>query len=79
MEEKMERFKISTETSRFPEDFVKVTGGTIKGNDYVHNYETGVFPKGRNVTLSDFYMGKYEITQIEYKKVMANQKVKKKV
>ena len=77
MEGKMENFKITTETSRFPEDFVKVTGGTIKGNDYYKpgNYGEGVFPMGRTVTLSDFYIGKYEITQAEYKKVMANQKV----
>ena len=35
----------------------------------------GVFIKDRTVTLSDFYMGKYEVTQEEYASVMAGQKV----
>ena len=38
------------------------------------NYK-GVFIEGRTVTLSDFYMGKYEVTQEEYASVMAGQKV----
>ena len=53
---------------------VKVPGTTITGADYTNNY-TGVFPAGRTVTLSDFYMGKYEVTQAEYKAVMKNQKI----
>ena len=35
----------------------------------------GVFIKDRTVTLSDFYMGKYEVTQEEYASVMTGQKV----
>ena len=33
------------------------------------------FIEGRTVTISDFYMGKYEVTQEEYASVMAGQKV----
>ena len=55
-------------------DLILVPGGTIIGADYTNNY-TGVFPKGRTVTLSDFYMSKYEITQAEYKEVMQGQKI----
>lgn len=57
-----------------PSRFVKVTGGKVTGAAYTDNY-TGVFPEGRNVTLSPFYMGKYEVTQAEYKSVMKGQKV----
>ena len=51
-------------------EMVSVKGGTITGAAY-----EGVFIKGRTVTLSDFYMGKYEVTQEEYASVMAGQKV----
>lgn len=61
-------------TEQIPEGFVKVTGGKVTGAAYTDNY-TGVFPAGRNVTLSSFYMGKYEVTQTEYKSVMEGQKV----
>lgn len=53
---------------------VKVVGGTITGAKNENNY-TGVFIEGRTVTLSDFYMGKYEVTQGQYKAVMEGQKV----
>ena len=56
-----------------PEGFVTVPGGKVTGAAYTDNY-TGVFPKGREVTLSSFYMGKYEVTQEEYKYVMEGQK-----
>lgn len=55
-------------------EMVEVKGGTIKGAAYTNNYN-GVFIEGRTVTLSDFYMGKYEVTQEEYASVMAGQKV----
>ena len=58
---------------RIPET-VFVKGGTIEGAAYTDNY-TGVFIEGRKVTISDFYMGKYEVTQEEYASVMAGQKV----
>ncbi|MCQ2591748.1 MAG: SUMF1/EgtB/PvdO family nonheme iron enzyme [Treponema sp.] len=51
-----------------------VTGGTVTGAAYTDNY-TGVFPAGINVTLDSFYMGKYEVTQAQYKFVMEGQKV----
>lgn len=56
------------------EGFVKVTGGTVIGKKNTSNYD-GVFIEGRTVTLSDFYMSKYEVTQDEYSSVMAGQKV----
>ena len=55
-------------------EMVSVTGGTIKGSAYTDNYK-GVFIDGRTVILSDFYMGKYEVTQEEYESVMSNQTV----
>ena len=55
-------------------EFVFVKGGTVTGAAYTNNWE-GVFIEGRTVTLSDFYMGKYEVTQEEYASVMAGQKV----
>ena len=55
-------------------EMVSVTGGTIVGTDYTDNYQ-GVFIEDRTVTLSDFYMGKYEVTQEEYASVMADQTV----
>ncbi|WP_178842385.1 SUMF1/EgtB/PvdO family nonheme iron enzyme [uncultured Treponema sp.] len=53
---------------------VPVTGGTVTGKQNTNNYE-GVFIDGRTVTLSDYYIGKYEITQDEYSAVMTGQKV----
>ena len=55
-------------------EMVFVPGGPIEGAGYPYNYE-GVFIYGRTVTLSDFYMGKYEVTQEEYASVMAGQTV----
>ena len=55
-------------------EMVSVKGGTVKGAKNSNNY-AGVFIEGRTVTLSDFYMGKYEVTQEEYASVMAGQKV----
>lgn len=57
-----------------PEGFRFVNGGTITGSAYTNNSK-GVFIEGRSVTLSNFYMGKYEVTQEEYARVMAGQKV----
>lgn len=62
-------------------EMVLVSGGTITGalpvwldKNASENYK-GVFIEGRTVTLSSFYMGKYEVTQEEYASVMANQTV----
>ena len=63
----------NTNKVKVPE-MVLVEGGSVTGAAYTNNY-TGVFIAGRTVTLSDFYMGKYEVTQEEYASVMANQKV----
>ena len=62
-------------------EMVFVEGCTIEGSlpsclpeDVTDEYK-GVFIEGRTVTLSDFYMGKYEVTQEEYASVMQGQKV----
>lgn len=55
-------------------EMVLVKGSTIEGDSSTSDY-AGVFITGRTVTLTDFYMGKYEVTQEEYKSVMENQKV----
>ena len=57
-----------------PEGFVSVKGATITGSSYENNFK-GVFIEGRIVTLSPFYISKYEVTQEEYEAVMQNQKV----
>ena len=62
-------------------EMVSVTGGTIKGkwpawlDESASDFYKGAFIEGRTVTLSDFYMGKYEVTQEEYASVMAGQTV----
>ena len=62
-------------------EFVFVKGGTVTGalpawlDESADSSYEGVFIKGRTVTLSDFYMGKYEVTQEEYASVMKGQKV----
>lgn len=64
-----------------PEGFVLVKGATVTGalpawlDESADDYYKGVFIEGRTVTLSDFYMGKYEVTQEEYASVMEGQKV----
>ena len=65
---------IAGDTS-FPLGYVKVTGGTIKGKANINNYK-GVFIEDRTVTLSDFYISRYEVTQDEYESVMKDQNVK---
>lgn len=65
---------VTKELQPAPEGFRFVKGGTITGTAYTNNYE-GVFIEGRSVTLSNFYMGKYEVTQEEYASVMTGQKV----
>jgi formylglycine-generating enzyme required for sulfatase activity len=53
-------------------DFVFVQGGTIKETTASN---AGAFGGSSSVTLSDFYMGKYEVTQEEYESVMDGQTV----
>ncbi len=67
-------YKEVGDIAKIPEDFVFVKGGTVVGAKNSNNFE-GVFIEGRTVTLSDFYMGKYEVTQEKYASVMAGQKV----
>ncbi len=52
------------------EVYVLENTATINGSG-----SAGVFIGNRNVTLSPFIMGKYEVTQELYEKVMTNQKV----
>ena len=67
--------------AKIPEGFVFVKGGTVTGalpawlDESASDGYRGVFIEGRTVTLSDFYMGKYEVTQEEYASVMEGQKV----
>ena len=62
-------------------EMVFVKGDTVTGalpawlDESANDLYKGVFIKDRTVTLSDFYMGKYEVTQEEYASVMAGQKV----
>ena len=71
----------SVELQPAPEGFRFVKGATVTGtlpawlDESVYHGHKGVFIEGRTVTLSDFYMGKYEVTQKEYASVMAGQKV----
>ena len=58
-----------------PKGFRFVKGDTVVGAKNSNNYSS-VFIEGRTVTLSDFYMGKYEVTQEEYASVMEGQKVR---
>lgn len=50
---------------------VFVKGGTVVGKSNTNNYY-GVFISGRTVTLSDFYMSKYEVTKAQYKAIMGD-------
>ena len=56
-------------------EMVKVPGGIIEGEDYPWAPPKGNFPKGRLVQLSDFEIGKYEVTQEEYYSVMKDEVV----
>lgn len=53
---------------------VFVPGGTVTGAKNTNSHE-GVFIEGRKVILSSFYMGKYEVTQAQYKSVMKGETV----
>ena len=70
-----------TMTDEGSKKMVFVKGATVTGSlptwldESANDYYKGVFIEGRTVTLSDFYMGKYEVTQEEYASVMAGQKV----
>ena len=56
------------------DDFVFVQGGTVIGSDnYNPNSDSiGVFPYGRTVTLSNFFISDHEVTQGEYEAVMGS-------
>ena len=57
------------ETQVIPKIFLKIDGGTITGKENKNN-DSGVFTKGREITLSNFYMSKYEVTKAQYKEIM---------
>lgn len=57
------------ETQVIPKFFLKIDGGTITGKENKTN-DSGVFTKGREITLSNFYMSKYEVTKAQYKEIM---------
>ena len=62
-------YKEEQSIAKVPVGFVKVKGGTVIGKQNTNNY-SGVFIEGRTVTLSDFYMSKYEVTKAQYKAIM---------
>ena len=70
----------NADIAKIPE-MVLVRGGTVTGalpawlDKSASDWYKGVFIEGRTVTLSDFYMGKYAVTQEEYASVMEGQKV----
>ena len=74
-------YKEVGDIAKIPKDFVFVKGATVTGalpawlDESAFHVNKGVFIEGRTVTLSDFYMGKYEVTQEEYASVMEGQKV----
>ena len=47
----------------------------VYGRTIAESEEEGVFIEGRTVTLGNFWMGIYEVTQAEYESVMKNQTV----
>lgn len=67
-------YKEELSIPKIPEGFVYVSDKIIIGKSNTNNY-SGVFIEGRTVTLSDFYMSEYEVTQDEYRLVMTEQKV----
>ena len=54
------------------EGFIFVEGETIVGCDEYSSQGNGVFPEGRIVHLSDFYLCDHEVTQGEYENIMGN-------
>jgi sulfatase modifying factor 1 len=56
---------LSAFAQKEPDNFVLIKGGTFK-NTWSTNYY------GKNITLSDFYIGKYEITQKEWMDVIGS-------
>ena len=66
-------YKEELSIPKIPEGFVYVSDKIIIGKSNTNNY-SGIFIEGRTVTLSDFYMSEYEVTQDEYSEVMAKQK-----
>ena len=56
-------------------EMVKVSGGIINGKNNSLYTSKGSFPLERRVQLSDFYIGKYEVTQEEYYSVMKDEVV----
>jgi formylglycine-generating enzyme required for sulfatase activity len=55
---------LNSESQKKPDNFVLVKGGTFKNTN--SNYY------GKNVTISGFYIGKYEVTQKEWIEVMGS-------
>jgi formylglycine-generating enzyme required for sulfatase activity len=54
----------------YPENFVRIQGGTFTMGRYPASADTVNVEFQHQVTVSGFYMGKYEVTQKEYQEVM---------
>jgi formylglycine-generating enzyme len=62
-------FYVTAEVNSGPEGFVCVQGGTFLMGDGLSEGNTNELPV-HSVTLSTFYMGKYEVTQAEWSQYM---------
>ena len=56
---------VSASAQAEPDNFVLVKGGTFKNTKSTNYY-------GKSVTISSFYIGKYEVTQKEWIEVMGS-------
>lgn len=58
--------------SRFPADFVLIRGGTFTMGSPITELERSRDETQHRVTVSDFYIAKSEVTQMEYRALMGN-------
>lgn len=62
--------QVSSTAINVPEDFVLITGGTFKMGSPDSEAWRGEDETTHSVTVSDFYMSRYEVTQEEYQEMM---------
>ena len=63
--ENKEFFKVSAKETPSPDGMVFVQGGTFQMGDHFNEGDSDELPV-HSVTVSDFYIGKYEVTQKEW-------------
>jgi formylglycine-generating enzyme len=59
-----------TQQNAAPNGFVRIQGGTFTMGSPADEPERQDYESPRQVTVSSFYIGKYEVTQKEYKEIM---------